>query len=67
MKSNSRREIWRGSIHGTSFHGYFSRDELNTMWHKDLLLRGDSVAKVQLLLDYNNGNGVFYVVHAEML
>jgi hypothetical protein len=24
-------------------------------------------ATVEVLLDYNNGNGVFYVVHAEML
>jgi hypothetical protein len=27
----------------------------------------DMHATVKVLLDYNNGNGVFYVVHAEML
>jgi hypothetical protein len=27
----------------------------------------DTHATVEELLDYNNGNGVFYVVHAEML
>jgi hypothetical protein len=43
------------------------------LWHIDPLLRGDSVnnshcyATVEVLLDYNNGNSVFYVVHAKML
>jgi hypothetical protein len=27
----------------------------------------DTHATVEVLLDYNNGNGVFYVVRAEML
>jgi hypothetical protein len=27
----------------------------------------DTYATVEVLLDYNNGNGVFYVVRAEML
>jgi hypothetical protein len=26
----------------------------------------DTLATVEVLLDYNNGNGVFYVVRAEM-
>jgi hypothetical protein len=27
----------------------------------------DTYATIKVLLDYNNGNGVFYVVRAEML
>jgi hypothetical protein len=27
----------------------------------------NTCATVKVLLDYNNGNGVFFVVHAEML
>jgi hypothetical protein len=33
----------------------------------DRQLKTRFYATVEVLLDYNNGNGVFYVVHAEML
>jgi hypothetical protein len=34
---------------------------------RQLLGKRVPAATVEVLLDYNNGNGVFYVVHAEML
>jgi hypothetical protein len=34
---------------------------------KRILTATNTHATVEVLLDYNNGNGVFYVVRAEML
>jgi hypothetical protein len=34
---------------------------------KAVLTAKDAHAMVEVLLEYNNGNGVFYVVRAEML
>jgi hypothetical protein len=47
---------------------------VNNTWATARQLRGkwvptatDMHATVKVLSDYNNGNGVFYVVHAEIL
>jgi hypothetical protein len=47
---------------------------INNIWAIDRQLLGkqaptatDTHATVKVLLDFNNGNGVFSVVHAEML
>jgi hypothetical protein len=39
----------------------------NSQLGKQVPTAMDMHAMVKVLLNYNNGNGVFYVVHAEML
>jgi hypothetical protein len=44
-----------------------TRAVIRQLFSKRVPTETDTHAMVEVLLDYNNGNGVFYVVCAEML
>jgi hypothetical protein len=51
----------------TGKHVNHTRVIARQMFSKRVPTASDTHATVEVLLDYNNGNGVFFVVPAEML
>jgi hypothetical protein len=47
--------------------GKYTRAVSRQRLGKDVPAATNTQAKIKILLGYNNGNGVFYVVRAEML